>query len=257
MWCANCRSDVAAEVSLDNQRIHCATCGSELALAAAGPNDPKTRSARELLERWSRNSPGQLLPPSPSAAASGPAAAAKSGGTRFRVDAGPAELAGPNADDDWSVAPAGEPLSPRRDPPHALAEAGPHFDVQAAIRTGRAAGSNSASVLGQVMAYLGVAVLTIGTALVLWGYFGDRPGYAPTGWLITTAGQMLLFLGVVTLVSGGMEQTSEEVARRMELLGERILRIEQATRGHGLKGPSPVPERAAAASRHERQVVEP
>jgi len=38
---------------------------------------------------------------------------------------------------------------------------------------------------------------------------------------------MLLFLGVVTLVSGGMEQTTDEVARRIDQLGEKILHIEQ------------------------------
>jgi hypothetical protein len=39
---------------------------------------------------------------------------------------------------------------------------------------------------------------------------------------------MLLFLGVVTLVSAGMEQTTHEVARRIETLGQRLVRIEQA-----------------------------
>jgi len=63
--------------------------------------------------------------------------------------------------------------------------------------------------------------------MVLVSYFGGQPQHAPTGWLITTAGQMLLFLGVVTLVSGGMEQTTQEVARQIDTLSEKILRIEQ------------------------------
>ncbi|MEI4884364.1 hypothetical protein, partial [Klebsiella pneumoniae] len=77
-------------------------------------------------------------------------------------------------------------------------------------------------------AYIGVGGLTVGTALVLMGYFGGPASYATTGWLVTTAGQMLLFLGVVTLVSGGMEQTTQEVARRIDTIGERLVRIEQA-----------------------------
>jgi hypothetical protein len=91
-----------------------------------------------------------------------------------------------------------------------------------------------------MLAYAGVLALTIGAAFVLLGYFGGPQwqSYTPTGWLITTTGQMLLFLGVVTLVSGGMEQTTEEVARRIDKLGQRMIRIEWASQNHALKGPS-------------------
>jgi len=85
------------------------------------------------------------------------------------------------------------------------------------------------TLVGQIFAYLGVGCLTVGTSLVLMGYFGGPASYVTTGWLVTTAGQMLLFLGVITLVSGGMEQTTQEVARRIDTLGERLVRIEQAT----------------------------
>lgn len=89
--------------------------------------------------------------------------------------------------------------------------------------------NTSLTTIGQILAYVGVLSLTLGTTFVLWGYFGDKPNYAPMGWLVMTAGQMLLFLGGVTLVSGGMEQTNIEVASRIDLLGEQILRLEQAT----------------------------
>lgn len=91
-----------------------------------------------------------------------------------------------------------------------------------------------------MLAYAGVLALTIGAAFVLLGYFGGPQwqSYTPTGWLITTTGQMLLFLGVVTLVSGGMEQTTEVVARRIDKLGQRMIRIEWASQNHALKGPS-------------------
>lgn len=107
--------------------------------------------------------------------------------------------------------------------------------MQTVIQNEERIKTNWTSVAGQLLAYGGVALLTIGSSLVLWGYFGGPESYAPTGWLITTAGQMLLFLGVVTLVSGGMEQTTDEVKRRIEHLGDRFLRIEQAT--HELRGP--------------------
>jgi hypothetical protein len=91
--------------------------------------------------------------------------------------------------------------------------------------------------IGQVCAYFGIGLITCGTAAVLWGYFGGPSNYAPTGWLVTTIGQMFLFLGVVTLISHGMEQTSSEVATRIERLGERMIRIEDLHRRHVATGP--------------------
>lgn len=114
---------------------------------------------------------------------------------------------------------------------------GPHFDVQSAIEEERLRNPNWLAFWGQILAYFGVAGLTVGTAMVLWGYFGGPSSYTPTGWLIATAGQMLLFLGVVTLISGGMEQTTEEVARRIDRLGAQLIRIERGSRDHALRGP--------------------
>ena len=136
--------------------------------------------------------------------------------------------------------PAYDPL-PRFHPPHASGAAPPHFDVHTAIATKTEARGGGAQIIGQILAYSGVLALTVGTALVIWSYFGGPADYAPTGWLITTGGQMLLFLGVVTLVAGGLEQTSRDVRVRIESLGERLIRIEHAATNHALKGPhSPV-----------------
>ena len=73
--------------------------------------------------------------------------------------------------------------------------------------------------------------------MVITGYFGGPAHYAPTGWLITTIGQMMLFLGVVTLVSTGMEQTQaeiresldetvREVSSRIDFLSQHVTRID-------------------------------
>ena len=73
--------------------------------------------------------------------------------------------------------------------------------------------------------------------MVITGYFGGPAHYAPTGWLITTIGQMMLFLGIVTLVSTGMEQTQtelresldetlREVSSRIEFLSQHLTRID-------------------------------
>lgn len=103
--------------------------------------------------------------------------------------------------------------------------------------------------------------------MAVWSYFGGPASYAPTGWLMATAGQMLLFFGVVTLVSGGLEQTTEQVNKRIEQLGDHIIRIEQAAREMSLRGNSiplahfghdpdvTVPQRSAASG-YERSVVE-
>ena len=107
---------------------------------------------------------------------------------------------------------------------------GPHFEITAPRR------SNLTSVTGQFLAYLGVLGLTIGTAMVIYGHFGGYSEYTPTGWLVTTVAQMLLFLGVINLVSGGIEQNNDEVSRRINTLGEQLLRIEQVT-SDAMKGP--------------------
>ena len=109
--------------------------------------------------------------------------------------------------------------------------------------------------------------MTAGACMVVWSYFGGPANYAPTGWLLATAGQMLLFFGVVTLVSGGLEQTTEQVNKRIEQLGDHIIRIEQAAREMSMRGgstpsthfghdqDSAMPLRSAASG-YERSVVE-
>jgi outer membrane murein-binding lipoprotein Lpp len=99
--------------------------------------------------------------------------------------------------------------------------------VRMAVQEPLARHVNWTTTVGQLCAYGGVGVLTLGTVMVLAGYFGGPSNYAPTGWQVAAVGQMLLFLGVVTLVSGGMEQTVDEVAWRIDHLAEQIMRLEQ------------------------------
>ena len=130
---------------------------------------------------------------------------------------------------------------PRRryiDEAHPATARGPHFQVTPQRR------SNFTSMTGQFLAYLGVLGLTIGTAMVIYGHFGGYSDYTPTGWLVTTVAQMMLFLGVINLVSGGMEQTNDEVSQRINTLGEQLFRIEQVTE-EVLRGPKINPRRYA------------
>ena len=124
----------------------------------------------------------------------------------------------------------GRPRQRYIDDAHDAVARGPHFEVVPNRR------SNLTSITGQFLAYLGVLGLTIGTAMVIYGHFGGYSQYTPTGWLVTTVAQMMLFLGVINLVSGGMEQTSTDVSQRMEYLGAQLMRIEQVTE-EALRGP--------------------
>ncbi len=108
-------------------------------------------------------------------------------------------------------------------------------------RSGPNASGGWSSLAGQFLAYAGVLGLSAGACMVVWSYFGGPANYAPTGWLLATAGQMLLFFGVVSLVSGGLEQTTEQVNKRIEQLGDHIIRIEQAAREMSLRGGSVPP----------------
>jgi len=123
---------------------------------------------------------------------------------------------------------------PRRryiDEPHeATGMRGPHYQVTAPKR------SNFTSMTGQFLAYLGVLGLTIGTAMVIYGHFGGYSDYTPTGWLVTTVAQMLLFLGVINLVSGGIEQNNEDVSHRINSLGEQLMRMQEVNE-ELLRGP--------------------
>ena len=156
---------------------------------------------------------------------------------RFRIDSAQSmhELA------DSGTRVRGQGRSRRRyvDEAHeAIGMRGPHFDLTPPPR------SSLTSLTGQILAYIGVLGLTVGTAIVIYGHFGGMSEYTPTGWLVTTVAQMLLFLGVINLVSGGIEQNNYEVSHRINVLGEQLLRIEQVTE-NVLRGPKIPAERYA------------
>lgn len=360
MWCGKCQSDVAAEVSPDNQRVFCTICGALLSTIDLPPTRPiterlgdRTKDARELLQRWSSGQvidpfgplPKTPAPPSeprpisvappkesvaaipapapvtvvaeaatprvpvvtrelvverplpqilnPLAAAVEPSLpqvspnlnplAASSDATSsaptiiptpfvtavaansfYRVDAAhPADhfaSAKPTmAASEESIGPfASKPTvtETKREPRRPMLWF-PTWDPAVWRSEANSSGSWS-SMAGQFLAYAGVLGMTVGACLVVWSYFGGAANYAPMGWVLATAGQMLLFFGVVTLVSGGLEQTTDQVNKRIEQLGDHIIRIEQAAREISLRGAvppahfgddheSPVPQRSERA----------
>jgi hypothetical protein len=231
--------------SSDNERVYCTACGTELARPAtatstevAGETGPgrALRDPRDLLARWAREDALESLDITPPARRE----ASEQRKQTLRFDSSHPSVAPPPpafvertvAQHPSAVAPAPPPVEKLPSAPRdvivhqAHGPNPPHFlpaPVSLADKS-----SKWVTLAGQLFAYIGVGGLTVGTVLVLMGYFGGPASYATTGWLITTAGQMLLFLGVVTLVSGGMEQTTQEVARRIDTIGERLVRIEHA-----------------------------
>jgi len=128
---------------------------------------------------------------------------------------------------------------------------GPHFEMSPPPR------SSLTSLTGQFLAYTGVLGLTVGTAIVIYGHFGGMSEYTPTGWLVTTVAQMLLFLGVINLVSGGIEQNNHDVSHRINVLGEQLMRMQEVTES-AVRGPKIPAERYAghdAEDVSERETV--
>ena len=352
MYCETCQADVAAEISADGKSLLCTTCGSDVRRTSAPTLSSEAQSARDLLERWSRDElldpygpvdpdaardtsasehagsgrPGnergsgdaadsvdpEEMPPDPSIprqapprpkgkirvdhASSGPPMPASRRRDRpsrpaSQHDADAAEASQPpSSQPSSSQQPGQPPQQPARPQPRASSQ--PNFRIDAQHATdafmsaniGAESGSGTPippphkppaaklpdgyrldaaeeahvpaphfatdpfivptgpkpgrfeSLAGQLLAYGGVALLTVGTALVLYGYFGGGGQTTATGWLIATIGQMLLFLGVVTLISGGMQQTTHEVGSRVQYLGERLVRLESSSR-EPLAGP--------------------
>ncbi len=199
MWCPTCRADVAAELAPDERCLWCARCATELGLSTAASNrrvNPIPRDAAELLARWSAE---ELLPrtastvPPPSASA-------------------PVRLA--------EVAEAPTDISP--------VPAVPATGSTPRSRHARKPRANFSWVAGaaQLAAYAGVLLLTCGGTMVVSSHYGAPPQRAMNGWLLATIGQMLLFLGVITLVSHGVDQAQAEVARGVKRLSRRLRRLE-------------------------------
>ena len=343
MWCGKCQSDVAAEVSPDNQRVFCTICGALLSTIDLPPTRPiterlgdRTKDARELLQRWSSGQvvdpfgplPKTPRPPSESRPISValpkekepvaviPEAAPVTVVAEVTAPRVPVVTREPVVEPELprilnplaaTVVPSRPPISPNLNPlavppdvtssrptifPTPFVVAAPTNDVYrvdaahpadhfasakpsmapaeesigpfaskptvtetkresrrqvlwfptwdpAVWRSESSSTGSWSSMAGQLLAYSGVLGLTAGACLVVWSYFGGPANYAPMGWVLATAGQMLLFFGVVTLVSGGLEQTTEQVNQRIEQLGDHIIRIEQAAREISLRGPVP------------------
>ncbi len=238
MWCPACRADVAAELSNDSRHFQCARCRAELGTAAgalgttlpapASPTDAE-KNARELLARWSAQN--LLSPPPPLARPM-----IQTANPQPRVIEAASNEPPPQA-----PAVPEEPPRPRRKKKRRIDRSerrpqGTAMSDSANSPRGERA-PNWGATVGQICAYFGIGLITCGTSIVLWGYFGGPTNYAPTGWLITTIGQMFLFLGVVTLISSGMEQTTSDVSEKIEQLGERLIRIESRQKRHKLAGP--------------------
>lgn len=215
MWCPSCQADVAAELSADDRRLNCARCGIELGRSAATiqprslhAGGDSTRDATELLARWTAE---DLTTPRPVVLST----------TRDPHQTPALQIAASSDATTVDATTVTESTS-ETVPVHVSS---PGKSAQRRERSEPL--SNWVAVAGQMAAYLGVLLLTCGTALVVVSQFGGTMQQAITGWFMTTIGQMLLFVGVVTLVSHGLDQNRREIAVQLKQF-RRILRRHRA-----------------------------
>ena len=245
MWCGRCQAIVAGQAGADGSQAFCATCGSDL-IPPPVRIPAKARDPRELLAKWAKEDALDVLGPWISGVESTTRSASTSDGEREPVSSTlPGFSSSPATDPRTEAAAVVSPdvgpvsqndISERvvriRHSAHRPADSGsPPLSDAARLteRLVRAIRSRRAvAVAGQLAAYGGVLALTSGALLLFAGHFSRLDNYIPMGWLAMICGQMLLFLGVVTLISSGMEQTTATVAQRIETLGQRLLRIEAA-----------------------------
>lgn len=247
MWCPQCQSDVAAEFTVDDRRLLCARCGEVLAISPV-PRRPlplnagTALDAAALLARWSAEE--TLLDPRTELKTS------IASGNEFENHESPDETLSDRTVDDFSedgdlaasnlfhresesgsrfssfppIAPVPSsidhsfrivPLAdqPAKDQPSVPSLSRPSRKQPPAVER-----TNWVFVVGQMAAYLGVFVLTCGTAMVVTSMVRGESQETQSGWLLATIGQMLLFLGVVTIISSGLEQTRSEFRRELRRL---------------------------------------
>lgn len=226
-------SEVSQRVAQSRKVQHRQPHPRKLQKAASGLDDDDQKGMNTVSRKYRVDNPNpeSVAPASASSQQDAPTANSNVNSTsrRFRIDSAESTDGMLETGDD-RVRTQGRSRQRYIDEPHASAIRGPHFEVVSKKR------SNMASMTGQFLAYLGVLGLTVGTAIVIYGHFGGMSEYTPTGWLVTTVAQMMLFLGVINLVSGGIEQNNDDVSSRINTLGEQLMRIEQVTE-QALRGP--------------------
>lgn len=253
MWCPQCQAEVAAEASASDWRLLCTTCGTEV---RRQPEDARTvtpppvveagrvaRNPRELLARWAEEDaidplslPRPVVPLATTARSGSPvektptltAPPELSSGLWTEPPGSAARSGNPPPDDNPAPTRSEATAGPRRSRrPLRLAQSGTTYAERSRPSDSPKDGDRWLPLVGQMFAYLGVITLFVGSVLVLLGYFGGIPAYAPTGWIIATAGQMLLFLGVVTLISAGLQQTGDTVREALQRYASRLERLER------------------------------
>lgn len=108
----------------------------------------------------------------------------------------------------------------------------PHFGIQVIPRVSAPVATGIAA---QAIAFVGVLGLTLGTFILLYTHFlaAEQDALLAPGWVVAAVSQLVLLLGVVMLVSAGLSQTSQEVAWRVQSIGERLQRIETSSSAAG------------------------
>lgn len=91
--------------------------------------------------------------------------------------------------------------------------------------------SGNTSPVGLLLAYGGVGIIALGAIQIVCGLARGQPGSTIYGWIAAIVGHLLVLLGVVTLVTHGLEQAAADLTEKLDRLGERLIRLEGAERG--------------------------
>lgn len=240
MWCPTCQADMATELSADDRRLNCARCGGELGQSVTAtlrrqpaPTSAASLDAAALLARWSAEDQWHRA----DAAESEPSPVTELEIPAFRYTAQPVEAtahasdASPDGMADRSQTARPRPTGTTRN---------------------RAAGGGSwLNVFGQLAAYAGTLLLTSGTVVVVVGVYQDATRHAVSGWLMAAIGQMLLLLGIVTIVTTSLEQAQQRFQKGVDRLERRLRRLEASDSQRTRRGTGEASRRAGTARRRD------
>lgn len=119
------------------------------------------------------------------------------------------------------------------------------FEVQQSINDRHSSKFNWRRFIGQSLAYLGTGILSVGGAAIVWSFYDGPEHIVPAGWIMVFAGQLMLFLGLVTLITSGVKELRSDVVNRVDFIRSLLSRLDP---------PAQLPEKPQYQARKESRV---
>lgn len=215
MWCSRCQSDVAGTFSESENGLLCTICGTALSSDQQAPNpideqQQETRlKALHLLESW-HNEAGEQT--------SIPLQEDSETSAEFETTV---ETTGPEFSDNNETY-IGFTSSPPETPSTLSI-----YELQSSVMEKQAESQGGLLFLGHLATYSGIIGIVIGVSLIALYYLDGPVEFGPAGGLLVLCSQMTLFLGVVIQMNTRMRNSTRRITDRIDLIGNRVTRIEQ------------------------------